>query len=166
MNQYRSEVRPPSHDELTQLWSSTVEVHHQDVAAVIVPRDDGIVTLALPGQSESLSIGQAVMQATELAIVEGYIEGPCEWLAVAAPAFVEDPPTDRTVVRTGELQRLYMAGDDTIRQVLVVLSMEYGKAPTGTVYTQPLLEVLHPTSDVGVDGLTFSMFLALCTLNS
>lgn len=165
MSQYRSEVCVPSHDELTEMWSSTVEAYKDDVAALIVPENGSIITMALPHTTPEMTIGEALMRAVDTAVASEILHGPSKWLAVAAPAFVEDPTSDRRDIARGQLQQEYMAGADNIRQVLVVLSMEFGSPPTGTVYVQPLLEVLHPTAQIGVDGLTFSMFMALCTLN-
>jgi hypothetical protein len=161
MSQYRSDVRTPSHDELTQVWSVVVKAYDDDMGLLVFPDEMGLASIALPEEGPD-TLGGTIVEVVSRASDEGFIDRPCPWLAFVAPAFIDD---SRERKPRNTLRQEYLDGNEDIRQVLVVISIKVEEGPTGSVYSQPLLETIHEEGPLSANDITMGMFAALASLN-
>jgi hypothetical protein len=157
-------TEPPSLDAVAAMWANVME-EVGEAALVLLPTPFGVAAAAFQ-PTDDLPI---------LAAVTGIVEGlhpalvrPCHWAALAAPGFSGVVPDDEPLLVHGDLQKRYEAGDESVREVLTVLTVtrDEGARVRMQTYVQPHLSAEGDEGFAADDGpMAFALRAALLVAN-
>jgi hypothetical protein len=152
----------PSHEGALRVWSEVCNTTGKEVVALVLPIDGGVCATAFQ-PTEEQSLEDWMEESIHVLIDNGAIKEECPWGALIAPSFHGTPVTDAEAdsMEHGDLQARYIEGDESVREIVLVIIMEMDKPPYGQSFSQPLLEPLDEPGVMAPGPMTLSLMSVL-----
>lgn len=152
-------IQTPTHDEALALWSTVCKQAGNEFVVLILPNAEGLCATAFQ-PTEERPLEDCMEDSIHALLDNDTITEECPWGALVAPSFVSTmKPTE--VPSHGDLQARYVAGDEAVREIVVVIIMEMDEPPMGRSYSQPLLEPLDKPDVMMPGPMTLSLMSVL-----
>ena len=145
----------PAHTDCLHVWSSVCTAIEREAVVLVLPIEEGIAATAFQ-PTEERGLEEFMEDSIHTLMEKGAIRGECQWGALVAPSFTGNvKPWEE--VEHGDLQARYVAGDEGVREIVVVIIMEMDDAPYGQSFSQPLLEPLDEPAIMGPGPMTLAL---------
>lgn len=154
------DTQTPTHADCLHVWSNICTTIDHEAVVLILPINDGIAATAFQ-PTEERGLDEFMEDSIHTLLDKGAITEECPWGALVAPSFTGNvAPWDDP--KHGDLQARYVAGDESVREIVVVIIMEMDQPPYGRAFSQPLLEPLDEEPVVMAPGpMTVSLMSVL-----
>lgn len=113
----------PTHDEVVTIWSATVERVGDECAVIVLPVPGDVFAVGGFRPNETIPLLVTIEGIVEQLLP--IVEKPCGWMAMALPGYVQHVDADGPIPEHGDLQRLYEEDDESVTEVLTVLTLAY-----------------------------------------
>lgn len=153
----------PTHSAALGIWSEVCNVTGKEVVALVLPIPGGLCATAFQ-PTEEQSLEDWMEESIHTLIDNDTITQECPWAALVAPSFYgtgspEDEAAD--TLQHGDLQARYIAGDESVSEIVLVIIMEMDQPPYGQSFSQPLLEPLDEPGVMAPGPMTMSLMSVL-----
>jgi hypothetical protein len=149
----------PTHADCLHVWSGVCKQINNEAVVLILPIEKGIAATAFQ-PNDQRGLEDFMEDSIHTLMDNGAVTQECPWAALVAPSFTCTVPAAEAPMQ-GDLQARYAAGDETVREIVVVIIMEMDQPPVGCSFTQPLLEPLDEPNIMAPGPMTVALMSVL-----
>jgi hypothetical protein len=144
-------IDTPKHEEVLAVWSHICGQIGEH-CVLVLPNEKGVAVTAFRPTNER-PLEECMEESIHTLLDTEEIVKECAWGALVAPSFVKQKATLFDLIADNDqLQQEYIAGDEGVREIVLVIVMEMDGPPMGLSFSQPLLEPLDEEPKVMMPG--------------
>lgn len=153
-------VPTPAPADCLQVWSQVCKQIDNEAVVLILPIDNNGIAATAFQPTDDRGLDEYMEDSIHALMDNGAVTQECPWGALVAPSFTANvKPWDS--VGHGDLQERYVAGDESVREIVTVIIMEMDQPPVGQSFSQPLLEPLDEPNIMVPGPMTVALMSVL-----